>query len=385
MRTLLLSDLHLGSGGGNDLLRNNEIRQRLLAEGRLADQVVLLGDALELRHGRAADALEAATPLLAQLGEVLAGKKLIYVPGNHDQAVVSQQLELRASARVPLGSEQVLGADDNWLAQAVVKAVRAGGDTTVEFHYPGIWIEPTVYATHGHYLDCHSTVPAFERIVAGVMARVSGRRAAAAVTPDEYERILAPIYAWIHSLAQRSRRGSSGAHTSANAWKLLVVNSHDSLRNRAAADVGFPAAVWTLNKLGIGPLRAELSGDVLRRGVLEGFGTVAANLAPQAESVIFGHSHRAGPFVQDVQSEWVSESGQHLINTGSWLFADQFIAEAGEANPYWPGRAVVVESGEQPHLIGLLDGFSPDDLRRICAEINASSGNSASLAARAAR
>ena len=48
MRTIILSDLHLGSGGAIDLLRRPELREVLWAEIQGADLVVLLGDAIEL-------------------------------------------------------------------------------------------------------------------------------------------------------------------------------------------------------------------------------------------------------------------------------------------------------------------------------------------------
>jgi len=52
MRTVVLSDLHLGSSGGIDLLRRPDHRRILWAELEGADEVVLLGDAVELhpRH-----------------------------------------------------------------------------------------------------------------------------------------------------------------------------------------------------------------------------------------------------------------------------------------------------------------------------------------------
>ena len=42
---------------------------------------------------------------------------------------------------------------------------------------PGLWLRDDVYAIHGHYLDLHSTTPTIERLAAGAMARC-GRAAA---------------------------------------------------------------------------------------------------------------------------------------------------------------------------------------------------------------
>ena len=44
MRTAIVSDLHLGSASGEDILRYPGIRSILLEEIRGADRIVLLGD-----------------------------------------------------------------------------------------------------------------------------------------------------------------------------------------------------------------------------------------------------------------------------------------------------------------------------------------------------
>ncbi len=49
MRTLIVSDLHLGARTRRDVLRRAEFCAPLLAEVERADRVVLLGDVVELR------------------------------------------------------------------------------------------------------------------------------------------------------------------------------------------------------------------------------------------------------------------------------------------------------------------------------------------------
>ena len=51
MRTLLVSDLHMGSGSGSDVLRVPALRAALLDAVADVERLVLLGDMLELRHG----------------------------------------------------------------------------------------------------------------------------------------------------------------------------------------------------------------------------------------------------------------------------------------------------------------------------------------------
>ena len=93
MRTAIVSDLHLGSGHGEDLLRDAEIRRVLLEEIAGADRVVLLGDVIELRELPLARALEAARPFFEALGEAMAGREVLIVPGNHDHRLVEPLLE----------------------------------------------------------------------------------------------------------------------------------------------------------------------------------------------------------------------------------------------------------------------------------------------------
>ena len=68
MRTLVVSDLHLGSTRGADLLRRPELREPLLEEVARHDRLVILGDALELREAPQRDAAEIAAPVFADLG-----------------------------------------------------------------------------------------------------------------------------------------------------------------------------------------------------------------------------------------------------------------------------------------------------------------------------
>ena len=65
-----------------------------------------------------------------------------------------------------------------------------------------MWLRDDVYAIHGHYGDRHTTVPMFERLGAGAMARIVRDSADGLARAEDYEAVLAPIYAWIHAIAQ---------------------------------------------------------------------------------------------------------------------------------------------------------------------------------------
>ena len=72
MRTAVVSDLHLGALGGDDLARDPTTRERLLEAVAGCDRVVLLGDVLELRERRLAESLEIVRPFFEALGSALA-------------------------------------------------------------------------------------------------------------------------------------------------------------------------------------------------------------------------------------------------------------------------------------------------------------------------
>ena len=97
-----VSDLHLGIHTRADLLRRPEAQGRLFEAIAGADEVVLLGDAIELRDGSLAESLERALPFFEALGAALGGRRLTIVPGNHDHRLAEDAL--RRAGR--LGLEQ---------------------------------------------------------------------------------------------------------------------------------------------------------------------------------------------------------------------------------------------------------------------------------------
>lgn len=358
MRTLVVSDLHLGGRTGVDVLRRPEARGPLLAELANTGRLVLLGDTLELRHGPAKEALAHARPALEAIGAALpAGAEVLIVPGNHDHALAAPWLDGRAGR--PLGLEtRVRPQTASPLARQVANWM---GDERlrIEVAYPGVHVRDDVYATHGHYLDPHGTVPTFERLAAGVMTRIAGAIPETATTED-YERALAPLYAWINSAAQRANPEGlgAGAGRAGKAYELLQGDGHRPVRARLLTAV-FPLGIRGINLLGVGPVSSDLTPDALRRNALSAIGEVVARLDITAEHVIFGHSHRTGPLPEDDVTEWRTPTGQWLYNSGSWVHEPAFTGAADTENPYFPGGAYVVGDDGPPELLRLLDSV-PD-------------------------
>jgi hypothetical protein len=320
----------------------------------------MLGDVIELRHGPAREALTEARPTLAEIGAALgADKEVVIVPGNHDHQLLRPWLERRAcgTGTPPLELESAVEYRDGELLDAFAQAL---GPPTVRVAYPGVWLREDVYATHGHYSDRHNTVPIIERVGAGLMTRIVPEPAGGPGSAEDYEATLGPLYAFVDAVAARRRPRfyNNGRDTvQVNAWRLLASHERRSIR-ATAFRAAFPVAVAALNRAGLGPLRADVSGHALKTGGLRGFAEVVERLRIPAKHVIFGHTHRAGPLPHDESHEWRAPAGAELHNTGSWLLEQAFVGEGERArqSPYRPGFCALLEQGGLPAILNLLDG-----------------------------
>lgn len=348
MRTAVISDLHLGVASDEDVLRHPAIRRVLFEEIAGADRLVLLGDVIELRNLPLGPSLERARPFFEELGKVVGDAEVVLVPGNHDARLAEPLLDsLSIEGGAELGLEQryapspgPLEIIDGWLGPARLQPA-----------YPGVWLRPDAYATHGHYLDAHLALPRAECVAAAAMARLL-RPPPTPATPADYERILRPIYGFAYGLAQvlpvRRRRNGPGER----AWEVLAGETREVTVRDRAARAGFPGFVRGLNAL----LRADFDPDVsptaIFRGGLEAGVEMAARLGVDDVHVITGHTHRGGPLPDE--AEWPLPGGGRLHNTGSWVFATAFHHPGRPPSPYWPGTVTWVEDDAPPRRVQLL-------------------------------
>jgi hypothetical protein len=406
VRTLVVSDLHLGAASGADVLRRPGPRAALIEALEDVDRLVLLGDVLELRHGPRRDALAAAKPFFEELGRAFAGREIVVLAGNHDHALIESWSRDRdeAAEPTPLGLEQRFPAEE---ASSMLATLASwAGPARLSAAYPGLWLRPDVYATHGHYLDCHLTIPTMERLGIAITARVQGRSADEFATVGDYEAVTAPVFAWIDAVARQAPTGSTlNGQSTVRAWRALAGNSRsgkgarsgtrtssgaggsqstqadtngdavgmrDGLAGLAALApemrrrllVGaFPLAIAALNRAGIGSFNADISTPELRRAGLRAMGEVAARLGLGDAHVIFGHTHRAGELLKDIDAEWRGPGGARLINSGCWTYDSYFVTDTPGESPYWPGGAVLVEDEGPPVLRRLLNDRSVAEIR----------------------
>jgi hypothetical protein len=328
----------------------------LLARLHGVDRLVLLGDTLELRHGPARDALAVAEPVLRAIGEALGpGGQVVLVPGNHDHALAAGWLDWRArrDGPDPLGlDERVAPERASWIAKRVAGWL---GPAAVEVAYPGVWLREDVYATHGHYLDAHLAIPTVERLAIGAVARMTGAIPDPA-RPEDYEAVLAPLYAFNQASAQRvdGHHTALGGRSSMGIWRSLSGEGRGRRLRGVALRAAFAAGVALVNRAGLGPVQTQVGIADLRRAGLTAIGEVARRL----------HTHRMGMLDGDDPAEWRTPGGIALHNTGAWVHDPEFIGRGpGSASPYWPGGAVALGDAGPPRLERLLAHLPESALR----------------------
>ena len=333
MRTLVVSDLHLGARLRRDVLSRGQALEALLDALDGVDRLVLLGDVVELLEGRPAQAMEVAEPVLRAIGGRLRrDTEVIVVPGNHDGELVAPWL--RAHGVGPAVDAELPGDATPVLARVVACLAPAA----VRVRYPGVWLSDRVWATHGHYLDRHL----MPETAFGVARGLLGRLPRDGARPVDYERAGGPSLTRVEALLTRWLPRPLAA---------LVDDLAELLR--AATMPGVPRRLLARR---MSPVTATLLGAQARRASIPALARVVHRLGVDADWVVFGHVHRFGPLPGDDLQDWIGPGGRpRIVNTGSWVYEPLLVHHATPPHPYWPGGAVLLEDRRDPQPIGLLD------------------------------
>lgn len=341
MRTLVISDLHLGQQGGVSVLTRPRPLALLLEALDGYERLVLLGDVIEAEQAHVSQSLPVAEPVLRALAERLGpAKQLVLVPGNHDHGLIREWSRARGAE---LLREDVVPPDASPALAEVLSWLTA---TRVEVRYPGVWLGDGIWAAHGHQID-HYLTP-----VSSYGLRLGALRV----------RPLAP--AALEHLPKRPAM----APTQTVRW-------FDSRR---------PAR--------LAPLLARGLSLQMERSAMPAMAAIAFALGVQARWVIFAHVHRRGPRPDDDAARWAfatdsaglvtraarnrtgtapavpdnrkGDGATHLLNTGSWRYEPIIARGLGPSGRYWPGGAVSIGADGVPRSIGLLDDLTEAELLR---------------------
>jgi hypothetical protein len=276
---------------------------------------------------------------------------VVLVPGNHDHPLLEERVTRQFERVVRPGEPGALGQLASWLPQSELL-----------LSYPGYYVRPDVWACHGHYLDCHNTVPTVETMLVAFAKRRAKLPATGPLQVSDYENTLAPLYMLGFKVAQRAR--TAAGTPSKKAWAMLArTEGRPGLAARVLGGALVPGGVATLNRLGFGPFNPEISGPALREAGLRAMGQVVERLGVEAEHVIFGHTHRTGPLERD--EGWVTQGGARLYNCGNWVYEPVFLDRSPAESPYWPGGLVAVEDEGPPRVERLLMDLHHEDFRPI--------------------
>jgi predicted phosphodiesterase len=338
VRTLVVSDLHLGARARPGVLTRREPLNRLVEALDGVDRLVLLGDVVESANRRA---MQVAEPVLGTVGRAMGRTRtIVLVPGNHDRALIRNWIwargpRLGTADAVPPDATPALARLTSWLKPAAVEA-----------RYPGAWLSERVWATHGHYLDRHLLPESAFGVWRGLLARPAPET----LSPRDYER-----------LRVRSLAGVPGTLKARLPRPIGEFAETVSDVLRAAT---MPLAPGRLLQPWMAPLTSGLLGAQMRRASIPALARAVQRLGVDADWVVFGHVHRLGPLDGDEPDQWQGPDGRpRIANSGSWVYEPLLLHRATPPHPYWPGGAVVVDGERDPVAVGLLDDLPAGALR----------------------
>lgn len=363
MRSLVFSDSHLGAWTGDDLLAYEWAREALRPELERADEVVLLGDFVDLLFATTQHAFERADGLVDLLAQTLAGKRLTWLAGNHDHHILVRRLEALIELRIATGkSDDELA--EQWRASLFFEAFlrRRLPDTQIEIAYPQCRIGE-VMLSHGHYLDgeVRGSVP--NRILQGGFWRIAGGRVATP-TIEDYEASLVPLTELLFVEAQLPKGAAAEQHIQS---ELRRLGRFAGLAAAPGREVGRIARSLLLRLRGRAESQPATADYALARVVEPGasvlptvraYARVCRNLGwdQQAQWFVFAHTHQPLDGVRASDTT----AGPRFWNTGSWIYeppAGSVADYLRYLNHNWPGSAVVIDTAErggEPQLLELL-------------------------------
>jgi UDP-2,3-diacylglucosamine pyrophosphatase LpxH len=402
MRALVISDSHFGAWTGRDLLREQFFLERLAPQLEGIDELIFLGDLFDFLFGSVGDAVDAAGGLLDLIAANLAGKRLVFLAGNHDHHLVHRDVENRLEAQLAAGHSPLLSGEP---------ALDAGSPGPGYFRsflarrLPGVQIEiayPTysfggVLCTHGHYLDPHARLTGSrgDRLLTRVLWGIATGGPEDPKTIDDYESTITLLTEWLYIAAQMPH----GTHAQQNVFRAVqragrvattlglpvrgVKRLAAELRDRGVGDqvaVALPSqqhfdavveaeaarqrrdqpapqAAWAHPTY---PAASVISPSDPSEHALEAFARVVDNLGwdREAEQIVFAHTHQP---LADVRCG--NGSRTRYWNTGSWIYEPDLGSRQAYARYLryaWPGTAIAIDDEErEPRLLELLADLNP--------------------------
>jgi UDP-2,3-diacylglucosamine pyrophosphatase LpxH len=168
------------------------------------DEVIFLGDLLDLLFGRLEEGVAAAGGLLDLLRERLQGRRLVFVAGNHDHHLRLRQAENVLELRIATGrpAEEL---DEELRRRDFFRAFleRRLEGVEIDIRYPAYRFGE-VLLTHGHYLDPHARRAGSvgSRLLTGALWAIASGGRDDPRTVDDYEGTTTLLTELLFTIAQ---------------------------------------------------------------------------------------------------------------------------------------------------------------------------------------
>jgi UDP-2,3-diacylglucosamine pyrophosphatase LpxH len=394
MRALVISDTHFGAWTGRDLLREEFFLERLAPQLEGIDELIFLGDLFDFLFGSVEEAVTAADGLLDLIAAKLAGKRLVFLAGNHDHHLVHRDEENRLEAALaggdPVASGGAPGPD---FFRAFLQRKLPGVE--VEIAYP-TYEFAGVLCTHGHYLDPHARLGGSraDRLLTRTLWAIASGGPEQPTCVEDYESVITLLTEWLYIAAQMPH----GTHAQQNVFR--AAQRAGRLASTLSAPIrGAERLAAQLRDHGVvegaEPLPTEAHFDAVVREeahrqaeeqplssppfsrplypeptvisrsdpserALEAFAQVVENLdwGAGSEQIVFAHTHQP---LADVQSSRGDRA--RYWNSGSWIYEPDLSSRQAYARYLryaWPGTAVLIDAeAPQPQLLSMLDDLNP--------------------------
>jgi UDP-2,3-diacylglucosamine pyrophosphatase LpxH len=357
MRTLVISDTHFGAWTGDPLLQHEWARRRLAEALDSIDELVLLGDLFDFLFSPVQDAFANADGFFSLLEQKLAGKRVVFLAGNHDHHIVVRELRTAVELRVGVGDEGLERAFamhrsffQRFLDRRLPKV-----ETMVAYplHQVG-----DVLCFHGHYLDAHVRGSLPDRLLHAAIWRVAGGRPPEGLEIEDYEAIIIPLTELLFTVAQLPRGTAAQQAFQHQLGRLGRILSLASTPRRELRRI----------RCRLDGKARSVAADVARScsvidppsEALHAYGQVVRNLGwdKLASKMVFGHTHQPLDGVLDEAC-----GALRFWNTGSWIY-EPVIGSQHARERYldlaWPGTAVLIDTAlDAPRLLRLLSDQNP--------------------------
>jgi len=394
MRALVISDTHFGAWTGRDLLREEFFLERLAPALDGVDELIFLGDLFDFLFGAVDEAVDAADGLLRLIAEKLAGKRLVFLAGNHGHHLVHRDEEDRPEARLAARPPSTGNGTPGPAFFREFLQRRLPG-LEVEIAYP-TYRCGAVLCTHGHYLDPHARLTGSrgDRLLTHTLWAIAAGGPEQPTCIEDYESITTLLTEWLYiaaqmphgthaqqnvfRAAQRAGRVGSALSAPTRGAKRLIAELRDRGVGEAAevlpSEEHFDAVVREEAARqareqpagGVAPARPLYpEPTVIARSdpsehALEAFAPVVAHLGwgQGVEQIVFAHTHQPLACVRASR-----DSRVRYWNTGCWIYEPDLSSRQAYARYLryaWPGTAVVIDSDEsEPRLLELLADLNP--------------------------